>query len=90
MQFFTSPDLKNWTYQSEFSYTSPNIGGMECPDIFRIQADDDSWHWVFGASMQGDYSGEPNTFAYWIGDWDGSEFTPDDADPQWLDSGLDW
>jgi sucrose-6-phosphate hydrolase SacC (GH32 family) len=90
MQFFTSPDLKNWTYQSEFAYTSPNIGGMECPDIFRIQADDDTWHWVLAASMQGDYSGKPNTLAYWIGDWDGQEFTPDQADPQWLDWGLDW
>jgi sucrose-6-phosphate hydrolase SacC (GH32 family) len=89
-QFWTSPDLKNWTYQSEFAYTTPNIGGMECPDIFQIQADDDTWHWVFGASMQGDYSGEPNTFAYWIGEWDGEEFTPDQADPQWLDSGFDW
>lgn len=89
-QFWTSADLKNWTYQSEFAYTSPNIGGMECPDIFQIQADDNTWHWVFGASMQGDYSGEPNTFAYWIGEWDGEEFTPDQPDPQWLDSGLDW
>ena len=89
-QFFTSPDLKNWTYQSEFSYTNPNIGGMECPDIFQMQADDGSWHWVFGASMQGDYSGEPNTFAYWTGEWDGTTFTPDAADPQWLDHGFDW
>jgi sucrose-6-phosphate hydrolase SacC (GH32 family) len=90
MQFFTSTDLKSWTYQSEFEYSSPNIGGMECPDIFQIKADDNTWHWVFGASMQGDYSGEPNTFAYWTGDWDGETFTPDDADPQWLDRGLDW
>jgi levanbiose-producing levanase len=90
VQFFTSPDLINWAYESEFSYTTPNIGGMECPDIFRIQAGDNSWHWVLAASMQGDYSGLPNTYAYWIGEWDGEEFTSDTAHPQWLDWGFDW
>lgn len=88
--FYTSPDLKNWTFESTFSYTSPNIGGMECPDLFRIKADDGTWHWVFGASMQGDLSGLPNTYAYWTGDWNGTEFVPDTTDPQWLDWGTDW
>lgn len=90
VQFFTSDDLKDWTYQSEFAYTTPNIGGMECPDIFQIRADDGSWHWVLGTSMQGDYSGLPNTYSYWIGEWDGQQFTPDDPDPQWADWGMDW
>lgn len=89
-RFFTSTNLKTWTYKSEFSYTSPNIGGMECPDIFRIKASDGTWHWVFGASMQGDYSGLPNTFAYWTGSWNGTSFVPDSPTPQWLDYGLDW
>lgn len=90
MQFFTSPDLKNWTYESEFSYTTPNIGGMECPDIFQIKASDGTWHWILAASMQGDYSGLPNTLAYWTGEWTGSQFITDTADPQWADWGLDW
>jgi sucrose-6-phosphate hydrolase SacC (GH32 family) len=88
--FYASPDLKNWTYQSAFSYTSPNIGGFECPDIFQITADDGTSHWVFAASMQGDYSGFPNTYAYWTGSWNGTAFVPDSATPQWLDWGLDW
>lgn len=90
MQFFTSPDLKNWTYESEFAYTSPNIGGMECPDIFQIKASDGTWQWVLAASMQGDYSGLPNTLAYWTGEWNGSQFVPADSDPQWADWGMDW
>ncbi|MFC7617325.1 glycoside hydrolase family 32 protein [Actinokineospora soli] len=88
--FYTSPDLKNWTYRTTFSYTTPNIGGFECPDLFRIKADDGTWHWVFGASMQGDYSGLQNTFAYWTGSWNGTAFSPDAADPRWLDWGRDW
>lgn len=88
--FYTSPDLKNWTYRSTFSYTSPNIGGFECPDIFQMKADDGTWHWVLGASMQGDYSGQPDTFAYWTGSWNDTTFTPDQSAPQWLDYGWDW
>lgn len=90
MQFFTSPDLKNWTYESEFAYTTPNIGGMECPDIFRIKASDGTWHWILAASMQGDYVGLPNTLAYWVGEWDGTDFVADDPDPKWADWGFDW
>lgn len=88
--FYTSTNLKNWTYKSTFSYTSPNIGGMECPDLFRIKADDGTWHWVFAASMQGDYNGLPNTLAYWRGTWNGTSFAPSATNPKWLDWGRDW
>ncbi|NEM91138.1 glycoside hydrolase family 32 protein [Galbitalea soli] len=90
LSFYTSPDLKTWTHRSDFSYTSPNIGGFECPDIFQMKADDGTWHWVMAGSMQGDYSGKPDTYAYWTGTWDGTTFTPDQTDPQWLDWGWDW
>lgn len=88
--FWTSTNLKNWTYKSTFSYTTPNIGGFECPDLFRMKADDGTWHWVLGASMQGDYTGKPDTFAYWPGNWNGTTYVPEQADPQWLDWGWDW
>ena len=42
---------------------------------------DDPWQWVLAASMQGDYSGLPNTLAYWTGEWNGSQFVPAHADP---------
>ncbi|MEY9836250.1 glycoside hydrolase family 32 protein [Streptacidiphilus sp. EB103A] len=90
LTFYTSPDLKHWTHQSVFSYSSPNIGGFECPDLYQMTADDGTSHWVLGGSTQGDYSGQPDTHAYWTGSWDGTTFTPDGTDPQWLDWGWDW
>ncbi len=90
MWFYTSPDLLTWTHCSVFSYTNPNIGGFECPDLFEMTADDGTHHWVLGASTQGDYSGQPDTYGYWIGDWDGSNYLPAGQDPQWLDWGWDW
>lgn len=88
--FYTSPNLIDWTYRSTFGYSSPNIGGFECPDIFMMTGDDGTSHWVLGGSTQGDYSGQPDTFAYWVGSWNGFTFSPDGRDPQWLDWGWDW
>lgn len=90
MWFCTSPDLIHWTHTFVFTYTSPNIGGFECPDLFEMTADDGSRHWVLGASTQGDYSGLPDTYAYWTGRWDGTSWTSDRPEPQWLDWGWDW
>ncbi|MEZ2391250.1 glycoside hydrolase family 32 protein [bacterium RCC_150] len=88
--FYASPDLKTWTHQTDFTYATPNIGGFECPDIFQMKANDGTSHWVMAGSMQGDYSGKPDTYAYWTGTWNGTAFVPDQANPQWLDWGWDW
>ncbi|HET6707370.1 glycoside hydrolase family 32 protein [Amycolatopsis sp.] len=80
--FFTSPDLKTWTRQSDFA---GGMGVLECPDLFPIRADDGTTHWVLGVSA----GGTPGTYAYWTGAFDGVAFTADAA-PQWLDHGFDW
>jgi len=81
--FFTSPDLKSWTWQSDFVST---YGTLECPDLFPIRADDGTTHWVLGVSA----GGTPGTYAYWTGAFDGAAFTADATTPQWLDHGFDW
>ncbi|HZF92255.1 glycoside hydrolase family 32 protein [Streptomyces sp.] len=86
--FYHSSDLKAWTYAGGF--VKEGIGVLECPDLFRITADDGTGKWVLGVSANGKGSGLPNTYAYWTGAFDGSAFTPDAADPQWLDHGWDW
>ncbi|WP_191878587.1 glycoside hydrolase family 32 protein [Streptomyces filipinensis] len=86
--FYHSADLKSWTYAGGFA--KDGIGVLECPDLFRITADDGTRKWVLGASADGTGSGQPPTYAYWTGSFDGSSFTADSADPQWLDHGWDW
>ncbi|MET9087572.1 GH32 C-terminal domain-containing protein [Streptomyces sp. NPDC004237] len=86
--FYHSADLKAWTYVGGF--IKDGIGTLECPDLFRITADDGTVKWVLGVSADGTGSGLPNTYAYWTGSFDGSAFTADSADPQWLDHGWDW
>ena len=62
-RFYSSPDLKVWTYQSAFG------SGFECPDFFPLAVDDNSARqkWVL---FEADGT-------YWVGDFDGARFTPD-------------
>ncbi|MFG2592846.1 glycoside hydrolase family 32 protein [Streptomyces sp. NPDC048438] len=86
--FYLSHDLKEWTYASGF--VKEGIGVLECPDLFRITAADSVTKWVLGVSANGKAAGLPNTYAYWTGEFDGTTFAPDAAEPQWLDHGFDW
>lgn len=79
VSFYTSPDLHHWTRTGE--YVNAGIGTIECPDLFRIRADDGTSHWVMGVSANGYATNEPATFAYWTGSFDGSTFVPDVAAP---------
>ncbi|WP_010237339.1 glycoside hydrolase family 32 protein [Clostridium arbusti] len=86
--FYESDNLKNWEYKSGFF--TKDIGIVECPDIFMMEANDGTYKWIMGASANGKSSGKPNTYAYWTGNFNGKEFVPDEIEPQWLDYGFDW
>lgn len=60
--FYTSPDLKAWTFRSRIE------GFFECPDLFRLPVDDDPARrmWVLTAADSD----------YVLGDFDGAEFKP--------------
>ncbi|WP_017572551.1 glycoside hydrolase family 32 protein [Nocardiopsis halotolerans] len=87
--FYHSADLREWSYAGGF--VEEGLGVLECPDLFRITAEDGSETvWVLGVSANGKESGLPNTYAYWTGDFDGGAFHPHRDEPQWLDHGFDW
>ncbi|WP_345801325.1 glycoside hydrolase family 32 protein [Microbacterium sp. AZCO] len=88
--FYTSPDLKDWTYRSGF--TTAGLGVLECPDLFPMAVDGDPSRvrWVLAAGANGAAEGMTTGTAYWVGNWDGETFTPDDRQHQWLDHGADY
>jgi len=88
--FYTSTNLRDWDLKRNFDYPNHALGGIECPDLFEMTADDGTRHWVLGASMDAYTVGLPMTHAYWTGAWDGEQFVADDLSPQWLDWGWDW
>ncbi|WP_022892264.1 glycoside hydrolase family 32 protein [Agromyces subbeticus] len=93
--FYTSPDLKSWTYRSAFE--RDDLGVLECPDLFRMSLDGDpaKTTWVLAAGVNGTEHGMSTGTAYWTGAWDGERFTVDGdgdgaAPPSWLDRGADF
>lgn len=88
--FYTSTNLRDWQLQHNFDYPNHALGGIECPDLFEMTAGDGTRHWVLAASMDAYSIGLPMTYAYWMGTWDGEQFTAGDLTPQWLDWGWDW
>ncbi len=92
VKFYTSPDLKNWEFASDFGSGQGSPGRpWECPDIFPMVAEDGITKWVLIVSVQSDAPNQGTGTSYFIGDFDGKVFTNED-DPQninWLDYGAD-
>lgn len=87
--FYSSPDLKRWTKESEFGKELGAHGGVwECPDLFSLN-DNGKKVWVLIVSLN---PGGPNggsATQYFIGDFNGNRFTPVHTDTRWLDYGPD-
>ncbi len=88
--FYGSKDLKEWERLSEFGEGIGNHGGVwECPDLFPLTYNGQT-KWVLLVSIN---PGGPNggsATQYFIGDFDGNTFTPDNLPyPLWIDYGRD-
>ena len=89
--FYASDNLKEWQLLSEFSAQGSAAGIWECPDLFPLDVDGDSSNtkWTLFISVNpGGVTGGSGTF-YFIGNWNGKEFIPDDVEMRWLDYGRD-
>ncbi|AEM69960.1 Fructan beta-fructosidase [Allomuricauda ruestringensis DSM 13258] len=90
-KFYTSKNLKDWTYLSDFGKSQGAHGGVwECPDLFPLQVDgSEEEKWVLIISIN---PGAPNGGSgtqYFVGDFDGKVFTSNQKEPKWLDYGTD-
>ncbi len=87
VEFYSSPDLKNWTHQSTFFMElagRPSIQ-WECPDLIQIG---NKWVLLVSVNPGGPILGSGTM--YFIGDFDGKTFTADALNyPLWLDYGMD-
>ena len=87
--FYSSPDLKNWTRESEFGKEVGAHGGVwECPDLFPMDYKGETV-WVLLVNLN---PGGPNggsATQYFTGRFDGHHFTPFQTDTHWLDYGPD-
>ncbi|SOD79217.1 glycoside hydrolase family 32 protein [Spirosoma fluviale] len=87
--FYSSPNLKNWTKESEFGRDLGAHGGVwECPDLFPLTHNGKKV-WVLLVSIN---PGGPNggsATQYFLGDFNGKTFTPNSKATKWMDFGTD-
>lgn len=93
VKIYTSPNLKDWTFASDFGATAGGHGGVwECPDLFPLKVDGGpAEKWVMLVSINpGGPAGGSGT-QYFIGDFNGTTFTNSNPDSMalWLDWGKD-
>ncbi len=87
--FYSSPNLKDWTKESEFGEKLGAHGGVwECPDLFPLTLNGKT-HWVLIVNIN---PGGPNGGSgtqYFVGSFDGHKFTPLNDKTKWADYGPD-
>ncbi|MEZ0538399.1 glycoside hydrolase family 32 protein [Fibrella arboris] len=87
--FYSSPNLKNWTRESEFGNEVGAHGGVwECPDLLPM-THNGRQAWVLLVSIN---PGGPNggsATQYFVGDFDGKTFRPYSTKTKWMDYGTD-
>ena len=94
MRFYSSTDLKQWEYLSQFGEgygVQPNQ--FECPDFIQLPVDgnEDNMKWVMIVNINPGCPFGGSATEYFIGDFDGKEFKcdTDKSVTKWLDFGKD-
>ncbi|PWD99821.1 glycoside hydrolase family 32 protein [Marinilabilia rubra] len=90
VSFYSSPDLKEWTFESSFAQDEEHNGVVECPDLFPLNYNGQE-KWVLFISLNPGFLHGGSGTKYYIGEFDGKEFIPDDpnAPTHWFDYGKD-
>jgi fructan beta-fructosidase len=88
-QFFTSPNLLDWTFASRFA-AGHLIATWEVPDLFPMEIEGET-KWVLLVSVGAHAPAGGSGIQYFIGDFDGQTFTNDNppGTTLWLDYGPD-
>lgn len=92
IQFYSSPNLKDWRYESSFgSGQGAHSGVWECPDLIELQVKGSSQKkWVLICNINpGGPSGGSAT-QYFVGSFNGKEFVNESPElTKWMDFGKD-
>ncbi len=87
--FYSSPNLKNWTRESEFGVDAGAHGGVwECPDLLPITHNGkEVWVLIVNINPGGPNKGSAGQ--YFLGDFNGKDFKAYSKETKWLDFGAD-
>jgi fructan beta-fructosidase len=91
VSFYSSTDLINWAFESDFGAgQGSHIGSWEYVDFFRLRVNgENETKWILGVSVdQGALNGGSG-IQYFPGNFDGHEFEFIGEKPKWVDYGKD-
>jgi fructan beta-fructosidase len=90
IEFYGSPDLKEWNKLSEFGNELGNHNGVwECPDLFPLTDSNGSTRWVLFVSIGNGGPQGGSATQYFIGNFNGTSFSSQDSVTRWIDYGAD-
>lgn len=94
VRFYTSDNLKSWTYASEFGgMQGSQAGTWEVPDIFPLAVDGNAANtkWVLAVSVSNGAPAGGSGMQYFVGSYNGTTFTNDNpaGTVLWMDNGAD-
>ncbi|WP_263118111.1 glycoside hydrolase family 32 protein [Cellulomonas sp. RIT-PI-Y] len=91
--FYESSDLREWEHLSTFGPIGPKGVVWECPDLLRLPVDggdEERWVLLLSTNPVGEHPDpDGSSMSYVVGDFDGREFTADEARLVRLDHGRD-
>ncbi len=90
ISFYSSPNLIDWTFESNFAPDWAAYGGVwECPDLFPLTTPSGEEKWILFVSINPGGPQGGSATQYFVGDFDGKNFTSETDEIKWLDWGAD-
>ncbi len=95
IKIYTSTNLKQWTFASDFGQGQGSHGGVwECPDLFQLPVDGSSTQkkWVLQISLGNGAAAGGSGMQYFVGTFNGTTFVNDNDASKvlWTDYGKDF
>lgn len=92
IKIFTSKNLKEWHFESDFKPANDmtGLGVWECPDLFKIKlknSTEEKWVLIINHGDKAPNGGSGTR--YFVGDFDGHSFTNVQG-AKWMDLGMDF
>lgn len=94
VRFYQSTNLLDWTQVSEFGGIGDMTRIWECPDLYELPVENQPGKSKWVLSLSGGHPQGPAFVGmqYFVGEFDGTKFTPDDPEqaPLYVDYGKDF
>ncbi len=88
--FYGSSDLKRWEALGEFGHAGLLGVDYECPDLVEVPVEGGGSRWVLFVSINPGAPLGGSAVQYFVGQFDGQRFTPDDGATRLADFGQDF